>query len=280
MARIGVGLDHSIRGSVRSVTEELEHGVRRPPADLPAAVGSELGAFIADVRRSPAAEALLLAIARRNAILATAVPFSRGTVRELVALETGTFDSRTLRQPGPSRAAIAALELLETAGTRERGAAPLDDARLPEEMLTTLAALQIVPHSAALPGDPHPAAAPADSERNAIATIQRTRELVGRLTARHESDRLRIDTLGKAAASSHRVHGALERWPIASVALIIDATGLQVQAVTSALYRLRGLGIAREITRRHRHRLFCYDAWLALLDDDVASWLDERGDRR
>ena len=278
MPRIRVGLDHSTPSSVRSVTEEVEHGGHRPPADLPAAVRSELDFLIDDIRESPAGEAILVAIARRNAILATATPFSRAGARELVALETGTFDSRPPRQPGPSRAAAAALGVLAVAGIGERGATPLGDARPRAELRATLGGPYSIPHSNVAPGDLRPAVSPADSERDAIAMLRRTRELARQLIARDESDRVRIDTLGKAAASAHRVHRALERWPIASVARIIEATGLQVQAVTSALHRLRGLGIAREITRRHRHRLFCYDAWLSLLDDDVARWLEEPGE--
>jgi len=108
--------------------------------------------------------------------------------------------------------------------------------------------------------------------RSVSATVQRTRELVARLSALEDADRVRIDVLGKAAPSSHRVHRALQRWPIASIARTMDATGLQVQAATSALHRLRGLGIIREITHRHRHRLYSYDGYVAIIAADVDSW--------
>jgi len=108
--------------------------------------------------------------------------------------------------------------------------------------------------------------------RSVSATVQRTRELVARLSALEDADRVRIDALGKAAPSSHRVHRALQRWPIASIARMMDATGLQVQAATSALHRLRGLGIIREITHRHRHRLYSYDGYVDIIAADVDSW--------
>jgi len=53
---------------------------------------------------------------------------------------------------------------------------------------------------------------------------------------------------------------------------MMDTTGLQVQAATSALHRLRGLGIIREITHRHRHRLYSYDGYVAIIAADVDSW--------
>ena len=175
-----------------------------------------------------------MTLARRDALIAVASQHGPVSAKELVSLETGAFDSRAPRQPGPSPGAIAALTALEASA-----------------MATT------------------------DSERSPDAHPS---EIVQRLTELHHLDGARIDALGKAAASSHRVHRALERWPIASIARIIEATGLQVQAVTSSLHRLRGLGIVRQITRRHRHRLYCYDAWLALLDADVERVLSERGD--
>ena len=200
----------------------------------------------------------MIALARRNAILAAAADHGPSTVRELVALETGAFESRVTHQPGPSTSAIAAFALLDA--TRIRAAAM----ELSQDHFGAGALHDLL------------AGRSADGPRSS----DRARDLVRRLTELHDRDAMRIDTLGKAAASSHRVHRALERWPIASVVRLIDVTGLQVQAVTSSLHRLRGLGIVREITRRHRHRLYAYDAWLAVLDADVQRALGEREDVR
>ena len=111
--------------------------------------------------------------------------------------------------------------------------------------------------------------------RDVVATARRTRGLVAQLSALHDSDSERIDSLGKAAPSCHRVHRALERWPVASIDLIKEATGLRIQTATSALHRLRGLGIVREMTRRHRHRVYIYDFYIAIIADDIASWWAE-----
>jgi hypothetical protein len=106
-------------------------------------------------------------------------------------------------------------------------------------------------------------------------TARRTRGLVAQLSALDERDRRRIESLGKAAPSCHRVHRVLERWPVASIDLIKEATGLRVQTATSALHRLRGLGIVREMTRRHRHRVYIYEFYIAIIADDIASWSTE-----
>ncbi len=174
-----------------------------------------------------------LAIARRNAVLAAARAHGPATVRELVMLETGAFDSRAARDPGPSPGAVAAYALLD--------ADCLSESDL-------------------------------EAARGSFAL------LVEHLVALHGVDSARIETLGKAAPSSWRVHRALERWPIASMDRIIETTGLKAQAVTSSMHRLRALGIVREVTRRHRHRLYCYDGWLALLDADVERALNEPED--
>jgi hypothetical protein len=234
-----------------------------PRRDAPNNDADQAPVALADViRRSSAAHELTLAIARRDAVLATFDRTGLSSVRELVALETGVFDSRTARQPGPSVGALAARQYLDALGITARDAAPLPTSDMLDRMARARAGAMSVP------GQTQPAL---------VAKItDRTRQLAHRLAALDDTDRARIDGLGKAAASSRRVHRALEHWPIASVTRLIDATGLQVQAVTSALHRLRGLGIVREITRRHRHRLYCHEAWLATLDADIAAWISER----
>ena len=185
--------------------------------------------------QTPAAprEALLLAIARCEAILAGGAEERSAGIRELILLETGAFDSRVAGQPGPSAATVAALRRLRTR-----------EAAVPTDALTP------------------------DHEGHA--------RLLSRLAELADRDGERVTALGKAAASARRVHCALQLSPIASVARLIDLTGLQVQSVTSALHRLRGLGIVREITRRHRHRLYSYDAWLALLEAEIAAQISAR----
>ena len=98
------------------------------------------------------------------------------------------------------------------------------------------------------------------SAAQALAVIDR----VSTLTA---NDEARIATLGKAAHSAHRVQHAMRRAPVIALPRLVGDTGLHVQAVTSALHRLRALGIVREITGRYQHRVYSYDAYIAALED-------------
>ena len=249
-ALVGVGLGHSRRRCVPTVTEDSTSPTPGMPAELPTTRQRDTEALERDLARSSGAPELVIAIARRSAVLAAAADHGPSSVRELVALETGAFESRVTHQAGPSAGAIAALALLDAWGIRASDMDPW-----PEH--SGSGSLDLILH----PG----------SQRSSdeFQHVVGARDIVRRLTELHERDATQIDALGKAAASSHRVHRALERWPIASVTRLIDATGLQIQAVTSSLHRLRGLGIVREITRRHRHRLYGYEEWLAVLDADV-----------
>jgi hypothetical protein len=61
----------------------------------------------------------------------------------------------------------------------------------------------------------------------------------------------------------------LQRRPIVSLPRLLEETGLGVQTATSALHRLRGLGMVREMTGRHRHRVYSYDAYVTLLGEEI-----------
>ena len=94
--------------------------------------------------------------------------------------------------------------------------------------------------------------------------------LVERLTSLAAEDEERIRALSKAAHSARRVHLALQRRPIIALPDVLPETGLHVQAATSALHRLRGLGIVRELTRHHRHRVYRYESYVDAASDGVA----------
>ncbi len=64
-----------------------------------------------------------------------------------------------------------------------------------------------------------------------------------------------------------RVHEALQRRPVASIASLVSQSGLTTPTVTAAMTGLAKLGIARELTGRRRNRLFSYDSYLKLLQE-------------
>lgn len=78
-------------------------------------------------------------------------------------------------------------------------------------------------------------------------------------------DRERIEGHEGAVGSALRVHEALQRRPVASVPLLVEATGLTAPTVRAAIGRLEGLGIVREITGKRRNRLFGYARYVELL---------------
>lgn len=82
-----------------------------------------------------------------------------------------------------------------------------------------------------------------------------------------ETDRSRIQTLGRPARSSLLIHDHLRKTPLSSIAVIAATTGLTPTTVAAMLGKLQGLGIVRETTGGNYGRLFAYDAYLAILSE-------------
>jgi Fic family protein len=89
------------------------------------------------------------------------------------------------------------------------------------------------------------------SATQAVATANALLSLVN-------ADRDRIAGLGRAAASAHTVHQALQRQPIATSSALVKATRLTPATVNKSLVHLERIGIVGEITNRQRGRVFSY----------------------
>jgi Fic family protein len=90
-----------------------------------------------------------------------------------------------------------------------------------------------------------------------------------RLNALFADDRARIAALGaRASSSALTVHGVLEQRPLASVSHLAEATGLSFPTIAGAVGRLEQLGVVREITGRKRGRVFAYDRYMQLLNEE------------
>lgn len=98
----------------------------------------------------------------------------------------------------------------------------------------------------------------ADTARLATDTARRLLELF-------EQDREKLQALKRGAGSAIRVQQYLQTHPIASAKDIAAALELSPPAVHSALARLEGAGLVREITGRQRYKLFAYDKYLEIL---------------
>jgi Fic family protein len=81
-----------------------------------------------------------------------------------------------------------------------------------------------------------------------------------------ESDRRRIQAIGRSALSALRVHEYLQKKPLINIGLAARALDLSVPTVSSALARLAELGIARETTGRERDRIFAYSRFLEIVN--------------
>ena len=79
-------------------------------------------------------------------------------------------------------------------------------------------------------------------------------------------DRDRINRLGRAAASTLRVHRALMERPITTSGWLVEKTGITPATVNKCLGHLERLGVIRELTLRKRNRLFSYVRYVEIMN--------------
>ncbi len=82
------------------------------------------------------------------------------------------------------------------------------------------------------------------------------------------ADQMRIEQQGRRSGSALRVHEALKARPISSLPAIRSATGLSFPTVASTVELLASMGIVRELTGKRRNRLFVYDKFLSVLNEE------------
>ena len=88
-----------------------------------------------------------------------------------------------------------------------------------------------------------------------------------RIVALFEQHQRQIEGLGRPAASVLRVFQHMQRNPIVSIPATAQKIGVSAPTVGRSLEHMRQLGILRERTGRERHRLFVYEAYLAILNE-------------
>ena len=92
-------------------------------------------------------------------------------------------------------------------------------------------------------------------------------ETAHRLLALFRDDAVRVQDLGRAAASALRVFDALRARPLSSIGTIVERTGAAYPTVARAVESLETLGIVREVTGRRRERVFGYTHYLDILNE-------------
>lgn len=103
-----------------------------------------------------------------------------------------------------------------------------------------------------------------------IEVAESTTNTTKSLVAMIERDRQRIQDLGRGAATAARVHQRLIAHVVGRPAVVAHELEMSEPPVYQAFARLQELGIAREITGRQRGRIYVYDEYLALLNEDTA----------
>ncbi len=98
-----------------------------------------------------------------------------------------------------------------------------------------------------------------------IVTATQAVETAQQLLDLSNRDRDKISALGRAAASTLRVHRALMEHPISTSNRLVEKTGITPATVNKALSHLERLGIVKELTTQKRNRLFSYTAFIDIM---------------
>ena len=99
-----------------------------------------------------------------------------------------------------------------------------------------------------------------------IVTAAQAVETARQLVDLAGGDRDKISGLGRAAASTLRVHRALMEQPIATAGWLVEKTGITPATVNKRLGSLERLGIVRELTGAKRNRLFSYGRYVEIMN--------------
>ncbi len=99
-----------------------------------------------------------------------------------------------------------------------------------------------------------------------IVTATQAVEAVQQILDLSNRDRDKISGLGRAAASTLKVHQALMEQPIATSGSLVEKTGITPATVNKALNHLEQLGIVKELTARKRNRLFSYEDYIEIMN--------------
>ncbi len=94
----------------------------------------------------------------------------------------------------------------------------------------------------------------------AVSTARRLLDLA-------EKDRDRLARLGRKAGSAAAVQAALLRTPVCTIPRLAKRTGLTLPTIAKALDVLQDRKIVSETTGKKRNRVYCYDKYLAILNE-------------
>jgi cell filamentation protein, protein adenylyltransferase len=96
---------------------------------------------------------------------------------------------------------------------------------------------------------------------------QEAADTAGRTLKLFAKDKDKIEKLGRAAPSALRLHEFMQTNPYVRIRTTAKALELTVPTVTSSLNHLVGLGIVKEISGKHRDRLFAYTRYVNMVSE-------------
>ncbi len=100
-------------------------------------------------------------------------------------------------------------------------------------------------------------------ESTALGAVETARRLV----ALFDADTARVQQTGRSAANTLRVLAALRQRPMLTLGQLCANASMTFPTASKAMQRLGDAGIVRELTGQRRHRVFIYDAYLAVLNE-------------
>lgn len=101
-------------------------------------------------------------------------------------------------------------------------------------------------------------------EQTAHGAVQTARRLV----TLFQQDAQRAQATGRGAANVLRVLDALRQRPMSSLRQLCEDTGMAFPTASKSMQALMTLGIARELTGQRRNRVFVYDGYLNILNEN------------
>lgn len=98
-------------------------------------------------------------------------------------------------------------------------------------------------------------------------TSDQAHQTATRLLQLLDTDRKKLESLGRPAASALRVFHYLQKRPLISVPLVAKDLGLSPPTVRKSIGHLENERILREITGKQRDKRYVYDAYLNILNE-------------
>ncbi len=102
----------------------------------------------------------------------------------------------------------------------------------------------------------------AETANQAVNTAKQLNEL-------RQKDKARLTDLGRQSGSANQIIDALFEHPIASINKLIELTGLTAATLGKVLDAIeKQLGIVKEITGQKRNRVYAYNAYIQILNQE------------